>query len=276
MTIGNLIHKEILDEVEKNFKGRVVVEKRFTAEYNYNGYVYKVSAKPDLFAVKDIPELNLKAGELRDLKTPNTGNWYLEDDNWRKYRYQLNFNRWILEENGYNVTSQRIWFIFTDWTDYQAKKNEGKTWKQSGRGYPKPEELVDVERLSIPSHIDSVIAQHDDTVDYHDDDLPDCERVDTFEKPPWKVYRKLTTKDGLSAKAIDGSGQGFPTEQKALEYADWAKQNVKDYKTGKLKYANDTLVVQYRKEFDRPGCEFCNARHWCNIYKQRQEGGAYD
>jgi hypothetical protein len=235
MSLGTLQHDWITNRIKDSFSDKVICEERM--EFEIAGEI--LAGKQDLYIKEDVPVLNLKAGTLVDLKTANSGTWIYNDDNFKRYADQLRFNAYALERNGHRVNKIAVlWFVFTDWTTYQAEYKDG---------YPQPSELVDIEYdKDLTEHdIQGKVEKIKLAMELEDHELDDCLPSDTWEKPPWKVY-KLKKNGEPYAKAM--SFGSFYSEAEAKNFSSQQKEQT---------------VVQYKKELDRKGCQSCFCRFNC-------------
>lgn len=230
-TLGKVQHRQILYALDEKYPGLLIVEKTFKDT--------DIKGTPDLYAIEDVPELGINKGWLIDLKCVNVGTWLLNTDDFHHYRYQLHMNRYFLEKNGYPVTRQFLWFVFTDWTQYKNYKGDDN--------FPRPEEMYEVPLLGyVPDDKIAEIKSYDDVPD---DALPECSRLDTWEKSPWKVYG-YTKAGKVRANAMNGGS--FFTEAEAEAFAQKQDQPTE---------------IKYVAALDKPGCRACGCRHWCNLYE---------
>lgn len=248
--VGTAMHETILELLRTQYPDSLEIEVRRNAMIGAR----KVSAKTDIFVKKDIPELQLEAGTVIDVKTPNYGTWLWTSDNHYIYRMQLLANAALIRQD-YPVKKAALWFLFTDWTYYQwlknqpdAKTGEKKTWP-SGKDFPMGTELVYYSIDKAEDFVGDAVYQHELHANTPDDGLPPCGAQDTWEKPPWKVYG-YTQKGAVRARCM--AGGSFFSKEEAEQFA-----SKKSEKT----------AIKHVPEMEKLGCQMCSVRKFCNQYK---------
>ena len=244
-TVGTVIHKETLDEMQLQYPDELIIERRFKTILNNE----LLEGTPDIYAKVDVPSLGLLQGDIVDLKCVNVGTWLYDETDFHHYAWQLASNGLLLTANGLPIRRHILWFVFTDWTPYQSQKNEEKDWP-SGRSYPKPSELLMpiqiFDDVIVENKVDEIIS-HKDTPD---DELPECNYLDTWETKPWKVY--AYTKAGkIRSKCM--AGGSF-----------WNRGDAEVFAHSKPV----RCTVLYKPELERRGCKLCFVRKFCNKYKE--------
>lgn len=223
----------------------VIMEKRFFVEIEGR----PVSAQPDIYYKESRTVCNIK--------TNNYGVWLWDTDDLYKENWQVNTEAFVLRENGYPVEKGMLRFLFTDWTQYQKAKHEGRSFP-SGNKFPNATEekyldLLDHEevRSLLTEKAQRLIALEN----VPDDDLPECSSLDTGERPPWGVHE--LKKDG-DPKANCVAGGRFHSRQEAEQYRD---------KLNEAKGKPHTIV--YSQGLERNLCQYwCDANKFCNHYQE--------
>lgn len=185
-------------------------------------------------------------GLLYDYKITKT--WKLIFGDYEDYEQQLNLYNYLCTLQGLPVDKMAIIAVLKDWqagkaTGFGAQKDYPKLNYQA---IPIPQWDHDIQEQFLFSRLQNLI-DHENALD---EELPDCESKEMWEKPAKVAVMEAGKKK--AARLCD-------SEEDAESYVKWRKDHNKPLKKYKLEH----------RKGSRLRCEkYCRVRDWCQQWKE--------
>jgi len=224
--VGNNLHYILERSGVKN----ALVEEQLKATCG----LWTVSGSPDFYDENKV---------LWDYKL--TSRWVLIDGVKPDWEAQLNIYKWILKQNGFNVSAMKICCIFRDWSKIQAAKVPD---------YPKHQVAVlKVGYWSMgetETYILNRIAKHENCKNLPDSKLPECTPEERWEKP---------TKYAVMKKGNKKATKLFEDEMDAIKLVEklWKPGPKDSYEI--VKRPGESIRCEY----------YCDVKDFCQQYQRR-------